>query len=59
MQHDPAIIAGVTLGIEAAINEAISLSLGSREALSQKAGTCIAIHCSSPEVSVYLFVSDS
>jgi len=59
MQHDPAIIAGVTLAIEAAINEAISLSLGTREALSQKAGICIAIHCSSPAVNVYFFVSDS
>lgn len=58
MQHDPAIIAGVTLAIEAAINEAISLSLGTREALSQKAGICIAIHCSSPQVSVYFFVND-
>ena len=59
MQHDPAIIAGVTLAIEAAINEAISLSLGTREALSEKAGICIAIYCSSPEVSVYSFVNDS
>ena len=59
MQHDPAIIAGVTLAIEAAINEAITLSLGTREALGQKAGISVAVHCSSPEVSVYFFVNDS
>lgn len=59
MQHDPAIIAGVTLALETAINETISLSLGTREALAQKSGTCIAIYCSSPEVSVYFLVNDS
>ena len=59
MQHDPAIIAGVTLALETTVNEAIDLSLGTREAIKRHAGKVIAIYCTSPDISIYASIDES
>ena len=56
MEHDPAVIAGVTLAIEAAIARAIALSPGTREQLQKLHSIDIEIQCTEPSITVFAVI---
>ena len=56
MEHDPAVIAGVTLAIEAAIARAIALSPGTQKQLQTLHSVNIEIQCTQPSIAVFAII---
>ena len=58
MEHDPAVIAGVSLAIETVIAKAIELSSGTQSRLKQLYPLAIAIHFRQPALRMYVSVEE-
>ena len=58
MEHDPAVIAGVSLAIETVIAKAIELSPGTQSRLKQLYPLAIAIHFRQPALRMYVSVEE-
>ena len=58
MEHDPAVIAGVSLAIETVIAKAIELSPGTQSRLKQLHPLAIAIHCRHPALRMCVGVEE-
>ena len=56
MEHDPAVIAGVSLAIETVIAKAVELSPGTQSRLKQLHPLTIEIHCTQPALEMFVSV---
>ena len=58
MEHDPAVIAGVSLAIETVIAKAVELSPGTQSRLKQLHPLTIEIHCTQPALEMFVSVEE-
>ena len=58
MEHDPAVIAGVSLAIETAIAKAVELSPGTQDRLQQLYPLDLEIHCTQPSLRMFVSVEE-
>ena len=58
MEHDPAVIAGVSLAIETVIAKAVELSPGTQNRLKQLHPLTIEIHCTQPALEMFVSVEE-
>ena len=58
MQHDPAVIAGLSFAIETLIAKAVELSPGTQSRLKQLHPLVIDIHCTQPALRMFLCVEE-
>ena len=58
MEHDPAVIAGVSLAIETVIAKAVELSPGTQSRLKQLYPLTIEIHCTQPALKMFVSVEE-
>ena len=58
MEHDPAVIAGVSLAIEAVVAKAVELSPGTQSRLKQLHPLTIEIHCTQPALEMFVSVEE-
>lgn len=58
MEHDPAVIAGVSLAIETVITKAVKLSPGTQNRLKQLHPLTIETHCTQPALKIFVSVEE-
>ena len=58
MEHDPAVIAGVSLAIETVIAKAVELSPGTQNRLKQLHPLTIETHCTQPALKIFVSVEE-